>query len=195
MFYRKAAVIAVVLGLALGAYAYEIKVTRLNSWELAFSANPPRTIRVAEHKTSALYTYIVYEVTNGTTQDVDFFPTFQIDTETGKSFTAGIYPAIDKLLTKRFGKDVLDFGHIKGIIKPGETKKGLAVFREVDPAAHSLTVYVGGISGDVKTQADAEGKLEVLYRTYKLVYKRSGDEFHVTVAPVTLESADWIWKP
>lgn len=186
--------LVVLMALAAAAYAYEIPVSRLGSWELAFNSNPPRVMSVVESTESVEYTYIIYTIANDTAQKIDFYPIISIEGENGKVFSAGVYPAVEAVIKKRFGKNILGFTDIVGEINPGETKKGVAIFKSLDPAADKLIVYVGGISGDFKKASSEEGAVVTMYRTYKLLYKRPGDQWNVEVDPVTLQATEWIWR-
>ena len=118
-----------------------------------------------------------------------------METEKGKLYTAGIYSTIAKRVQQHFGRDVLDATKMAGILKAGETRRGVAVFRDVDGTSDVLTVYVSGLSGDLKVDKSADGKVSVLYRTYKVMYARAGDEFDLALDPVTLKSTEWVWRP
>lgn len=191
---KKACAVAVILALAASALAYDIRISRLDSYELAFSAKPPRTIQATEAGAPVNYTYIVYEVKNNTDKDVDFYPCFQVEAKGDGAATAGVYSGVARILAERFDKAILDASAISGIIKPGEARKGAAIFTGIDPHANEMTVYVSGLSGDFKMDMDKDGKLVTLYRTYKMVYWRGGDGAQVSINPVELKSAEWIWR-
>jgi len=182
------------VGLAVAAYAADVRMSRLNTWELTFSSNPPRVINLTEGTTNTIFTYVCYEVKNDTSQEIDFYPAIQIESENGIVATAGVYPGAEAEISKRCGRDMLGFSKIIGIIKPGETKKGLAVFKGVDAEAKKLLLYVSGLSGDFTVNQGKDGGLVVMYRTFKATYYRPGDEWHLEIDPVTLESSEWVWR-
>lgn len=182
------------LALAAGVAAFEQRISRLGTWELAFTTRPPRAIETVENGVRVNYRYIVYEVRNETSQDIDFHPTFEIETDTGKTFHAQVFPGVTRMLKARFGKDIDDQTTVVGVIRPGQSRKGFAVWRNVEAGSDVLTVYVGGLSGDFKTEKNDEGKLAVLYRTYKLIYWRPGDSFDLAIDPVELKSTEWVWR-
>ena len=194
MLHKKLCVVAVVLGLAAGAFAYEIRVSRLNTWELAFDSKPPRVIQIVENGQLDNYTYIIYTVTNNGAETVDFYPTFQIEADEAKTCIAQVFPQVTSAINDRFRLDALDNAQIAGPLKPGETKNGIAIIKNVDASARSLAVYATGLSGDFKSDTNAEGKLVIFYRTFKMVYWRPGDDFHVAIDPVVLKSSEWVWR-
>ena len=194
MLHKKLCVVAVLLGLTAGAFACEIRVSRINTWELTFDSKPPRVLQVVDNGQLDNYTYIVYTVTNNGAQTVDFYPTFQIETQDAKIYNAQIFPQIARTLNDRYHLDALDKSRIAGPLKPGETKTGIAIIQNVDSSAKSLTVYVTGLSGDLKSDTNAKGELVVFYRTFKMAYWRPGDAFHVAIDPVILKSSEWVWR-
>lgn len=185
---------AITAVVTLGAYAYAQRLSRLNSWELDFSCKSPRVIERVEGSKLEVYTYVVYEVTNRTGVEVDFYPTLEIETDNGEVTRSGVYPEVFAIISESFVSTVLDFKDMIGIIKPGETKRGIAIFKGSDPGTDKLTIYVAGLTGDFKTHEE-DGAVVAYYRTYKLVYKRPGDRFQAGLDPIKLESTEWIWRP
>lgn len=169
-------------------------LSRLNTWELDFESKPPRVLDVREGDKISQYTYIPYQVTNNTSEDVNFYPTFHIQGEEGEVVRASIYPTVCAQLAKRLGKDVLPSGKVAGIVEPGKTRKSLAVFKDIDADADSLTVYVAGLSGDFKSDKNDQGEHVPMYRTLKLTYSRPGDAGGRRLAIATLVSSEWIWR-
>ncbi|MHC4712644.1 MAG: hypothetical protein ACYTAN_05140 [Planctomycetota bacterium] len=187
------ATVAVTAVVTLGAYAYAQRLSRLNSWELDFACNSPRVIEMVEEGALQVYTYVIYEVTNRTGSEVDFYPTFEIETDDGKVTRSGIYPNAFLAIRKELARDMFDFKDMVGVMQPGESKRGVAVFKNSDPGTDRLTVYVGGLTGDFKTQVE-DNAVVAYYRTYKLVYRRPGDQFSAGIDPITLESTEWVWR-
>jgi len=185
---------AILAAIVLGSYAYGQRISRLNSWELDFTCRTPRVVEVVVEADRQVYTYVIYEVTNSSDSEIDFYPTFEIETEKGKPVRARSYPTVYAKIMKPLSIEALAQGKMTGIIKPGEKKTGIAIFKGVDPAADTLTVFVAGLTGDFKTQVSEDGTIKALYRTYKLIYKRPGDRFDASLDPITLEDSDWIWR-
>lgn len=191
---RRIALILVVAALTAAAYGYDVKSSKLDSWELKFTSKPPRVLDVVENDKRVEYTYVVYDVANNTTQEVEFYPCFQIETDSGKVYTAGAWPKIEERVAERFGKDILGSREMAGLVKPSETRRGVAVFKNIDAAADRLTLFVSGLTGDYKVEIGADGKAIAKYRTLKTVFYRPGDEWAEVIDPVTRESAEWIWR-
>jgi len=186
--------IAVLAVLTAGAYVYAQRLSRLDSWELEFSSKPPRVVELRDDSRIEPYTYIVYEVTNTTQDTVDFYPIFEIETPDGEVTRSSLQPHVYAKVAGESVLEILPFEEIVGPLEPGETKRGVAVFRGVDPAADLLTVYVSGLTGDFVTRKTEEGGVKVLYRTYRLLYRRPGDAYLASVDPVTLVSSEWVWR-
>jgi hypothetical protein len=191
---RRISLVLVVAALTTAAYGYQITSSKIDSWELTFSSKPPRVLEVVENEKRVEYTYVVYDVANKTTQEVDFYPCFQVETDGGKVYTAGAWPSVEERIAERFGKDILGCRDMVGAMKPGETRRGVAIFKRIDPAADRLTLYVSGLTGDYKMEPDAEGKAVARYRTLKAVFYRPGDEWAETIDPVTRETTEWVWR-
>ena len=192
---RKAAsFLAVLAVVTAGAYVHAQRLSRLNSWELSFASKPLRVLEVRERAGINPYTYVLYEVTNHTDGAIDFYPGFEIETADGEVTAASVKPLIFSKILADSVREILSFQEMAGVIEPGETKRGVAIFEGVDPSADLLTVYVSGLTGDFVTRTAEEGAVRVLYRTYKMLYRRPGDEFHAQLDPVKLLSSEWVWR-
>ena len=188
------AIFAVLVALAAGAVGYEIKVNKLGSWELGFSARPPRTIELATEQGKENYTYVVYEIKNDTQEEINFIPSLQLQADGGDAVTGDSYGAAAKEIRRIVGGNLLDQAGITGCIKPGETRRGVAIWKNFEPGARQLTLYVQGLSDDFKMVKNENGHMLTMYRTYKLTYRRTGSAEHVAINPVQLVTCEWIWR-
>ncbi len=186
--------LAVLAVLTAGAYVHAQRLMRLDSWELDYKGRPPRVIEIREDMDLRSYTYVIYEVTNNTDTEIDFHPAFEIETNEARIRRAVSRPDVFARINARSLHELKPFRSMKGPIRPGETKRGVAIFETVDTAANTLTVYVSGLTGDFVTRTLEDGQVKALYRTYKSVYYRPGDGFQVTLEPVSLVSSEWIWR-
>ena len=140
--------LAVLIVVTAGAYVHAERFSRLNSWELTFKSRPPHVLEVAEPDGLKQYTYIIYEISNPTDSPIDFYGTFEIETPSGTVTQASVKPLIFTRIAGHRVVELLPFREMVGTIAPGETKRGVAIFEGVDPAADLLTVYVGGLTAD-----------------------------------------------
>ena len=66
-------------------------------------------------------------------------------------------------------------------IQPGQKINGIAIFKNVDPRAHTYEVHVAGLVDIVKITAvnEDEWKMEYEPQTLKIKYERQGDPFEI----------------
>jgi len=67
------------------------------------------------------------------------------------------------------------------VIQPGQKIHGIAIFKNVDPRAHTYEVHVSGLVDIVKITAvnEDEWKMEYEPQTLKIRYERTGDAFEI----------------
>jgi hypothetical protein len=175
----------------LGAYCYGQRLSRLNTWELAFQSRTPRVTYVVENGESIPYTYVVYEVTNENAEQIDFYPTFKIETPNAKPVKAMRYPTVFAKINEALNDKAVS--KINGALKPGESRRGIAIFRGADPAVDEFVIYATGLAGDFKKAPNEAGEYVTMCKTYKLAYKRPGDSYDANLDPIELDKAEWVW--
>jgi len=194
-------------------------------WQLAIEVENPKPIHVqlaGEDKPTAFW-YVLYKVTNRYRDPVtnkpteqSFAPEFTMYTSTGQLLRAGkktrgeVYDAIKKRHQNPLLKDMVSitgkllFGH-------DNAKDGVAIWRDFDPKAGAIDIFIGGLSGEtfliklpkpVKiTRTDSRGKSVTketgflrITKTLQLSYKVPGEgkaRFHM---PVKLVKKKWILR-
>ncbi|HZE96593.1 MAG TPA: hypothetical protein VE981_06185 [Planctomycetota bacterium] len=67
------------------------------------------------------------------------------------------------------------------VIQPGQKIHGIAIFKNVDPRAHTYEIHVAGLVDIVKITAvnEDEWKMEYEPQTLKIRYERQGDAFEI----------------
>jgi hypothetical protein len=67
------------------------------------------------------------------------------------------------------------------VIMPGQKINGIAIFKNVDPRAHTYEIHVAGLVDIVKIVAvnEDEWKMEYEPQTLKIKYERQGDPFEI----------------
>lgn len=67
------------------------------------------------------------------------------------------------------------------VIQPGQKINGIAIFKNVDPRAHTYEIHVSGLVDIVKITAvnEDEWKMEYEPQTLKIRYERQGDAFEI----------------
>ena len=129
------------------------------SWQLDFRFHDLQRIDVRlpgdRHATS--YWYMLYTVTNNTGRDVEFYPTFELVTDTMQVVTAGdeISPSVYDAIRGRHKKMYPFFRtpiDASGKVLQGadNARTSVAVFHDFDANASSLKVFVAGLSGEIE---------------------------------------------
>jgi len=126
------------------------------SWELRFRFHDPARVSVVlpDQAEPVVYWYVLYSIENPTDREVDFYPRFEIVTDTLKVVPAevGVSPYAFKAVFDRARNPLLiPPEQVTGKILRGEDqiRHSVALFRDFDPKAKSFTVYVGGLSGEI----------------------------------------------
>lgn len=177
-------------------------------WELDIQYRRPKPIRVRVPGEPAAETfwYVLYTVTNNTGDDRTFVPQITLYTDSGqiRMGSEGIYPSVFTAIKERYNSPYLmDLSRITGTILQGEDNRldGVAIFRDFDPAARSIDVFIGGASGETAVvklptkvlvdEIDIRGLTRqvlkdtmVLHKTLQLTYSLPGEaEARFSVAP------------
>jgi len=127
------------------------------TWELRFRFEDPQRVSVVVpgKREPVVYWYMLYSVENPTDREVDFYPEFEIVTNTLQVVPSEVQvsPEAFRAIQRR-AKDYLLVPPERAIgrLLRGEdhARHSVAIWRDFDPKATSFTVYVAGLSGEVK---------------------------------------------
>lgn len=136
------------------------------------------------------YWYLLYTVTNNTGQEVNFYPQFEIFTDTFKIHRSEKHVSrqVFDMIKRQYGR-TLPFmesqDQVTGVLLQGEdnARDSVAIFEDLDPNSTQVKMFVSGLSNEIikvkhPTRVDAKtaSNEEVLLRkTLTLEYKVSGD--------------------
>lgn len=175
------------------------------AWQLDFTfADPQRlTVQLPGATEPSVYWYVLFTVTNRTGRDVEFYPSFRLVTDTLTVVDGGsdVSPTVYEQIGERHKSEYPFLAppwKVTGPLLQGEenSRSSVAVFSKIDTEASSFTLYVGGLSGDIrrtvnpafdasKPESTSNTRFFVLRRTLAIEYALPGDEQSVlTVAPV-----------
>ncbi len=183
------------------------------SWELDVEFADPQRITVpTADGGEETYWYVVYRVTNRTGQDVAFFPSFRIVTNTLRVVDAGdgvhpfVYDRIAAMLRKQF-PFFAPPAKITGTLLQGRenARESAAVFKTFDPQASSFTLYMSGFAGHVDRQrnpafdpnkpvSDENARSFLFRRTLSVVYDLPGDPQTRAFARPIRRSREWVMR-
>jgi hypothetical protein len=127
------------------------------SWELKFRFQDPQRVSVVVpgERDPVLYWYVLYTVENPSNREVDFYPQFDLVTDTIKVVPSEVQvsPEAFQAIKRRSGDALLLTPEkIVGRLQRGadRARHGVAIFRDFDPKAKAFTLYVSGLSGELK---------------------------------------------
>ena len=127
------------------------------SWELKFRFQDPQRVSVylPGQTEPIVYWYMLYRIENGSRQEVEFYPQFDLVTdrlEVVKS-RLKVSPEAFQAIFRRANNSLLLAPHKAiGKLQRGKdrARHGVAIWQDFDVKARSFTVYVTGLSGETK---------------------------------------------
>lgn len=184
------------------------------SWELNFRFQDLQRIAVTLPGRSepATYWYLLYSVENRTGKAQEFYPTFEIVTDTLNVVESeiGVSPEAFRAIQRRWKNPLLLEGsRINGTLLAGEdrAKQGVAIWPDFDPKAKDFKVYVSGLSGETTKVANPafdpakpeEGRNKrffLLRKTLEIPYRLPGgpDARHLAVPERLKEEPVWVMR-
>lgn len=198
--------------LPLSAAPEASKIAR--NWQLDIDFHDIQRIGVTlpgdSHPTA--FWYMLYTVTNNTGEDIDFYPTFDLVTSTLEVIPAGeeVSPSVYDVLKNRYSKLYPFFRdpiRVHGKLLQGEdhSRTSVAVFKNFDPAADSVTVYFAGLSGEYakatnpmfdpkKPESSDNLRFFPLRKTLAISYDVPGDEVTRASSTPIRRLREWIMR-
>lgn len=184
------------------------------SWELKFRFEDPQRVAVYEpgQNEPTVYWYMLYRVENATDQEVDFYPRFDLITDTLDvvSDQREVSPEAFKAIRRRAGQPfLLPPEKVAGKLLIGEERAryGVAIWKDFDPKARAFAIYVHGLSGEWtkirnpafdedKPSSDENPRYFVLRKTLKIPYRFPGSESmrHKAVPQRIPEKQTWVMR-
>jgi len=184
------------------------------TWQLDFEFLDPQriTLTVPGESRPITYWYMLYQVTNRTGQDVEYYPSFRLVTDTLDVTVGGdhISPMVYDAIAARHQAEFPFFVPASKVIGPllqGEenARVSAAVFRAFDTEASAFAVYVSGLSGDVERlsnpaigtgakPADETPEAFILRRTLAIHYDLPGDPHTQSQAVPARRHREWVMR-
>jgi len=180
-------------GAALNAAEVELNLDHIDVWTLNkhdVKLDKPRDI-VINDKTGKprTFTCITYEVKNGTPETAKKARNFKISlmavTDAGEVYDdiddTDVHHKIEELDYKKYKT----LGRL-GLVKPGKSARGIAIFNRIDAHMDKLKVYVGGINNLYRTETDEQ-------RMLVFSYARPGHQYETGDQLLTVTDVNWEW--
>jgi len=182
--------IAVVMMLGIG---HSISFAKAKDfWKLEFQNETPTNILIKDPiQGETRYWYFTYAVTNSSDQERNFSLRIVLETEDNDKYEALVHSLVQKRIERKLEDEFLDIQAMRGTIAPGETKKGIAVFRAIPKIADTFVLWVSGLTNAYAGNLDrAPDKLK--YKVLRIEYIRKGDEYerHLDV----LDDVNTTWE-
>ena len=187
-------------------------VSGASSWQLDFSFHDPQRISI-QHPGDGqptVYWYVLFTVVNDTGRDVQFYPSFDLVTDTLEVIEGGadINPRVYDAIAARHKKEYPFFAppsKITGLLLQGadNARTSAAVFRMFDPSSNNFTVYIAGLSGqisrvpnpefdDQREESEANQRFFILRKTLAIKYSLPGDVFTRSRAVPVRQRREWV---
>jgi hypothetical protein len=184
------------------------------AWQLDLRFKDPQriTLRLPGDDYDTTFWYVIYDVTNRTGKDVDFFPSFRIVTDTLQVVEGGanIHPLVYDAIKARHVREFPFFAppvKVTGPLLQGEenARASAAVFRTFDENAASFTLFISGLSGetervrnpafDVKRgESEENPRAFFMRRTLSVAYDLPGDPQTRASATPVRRSREWVMR-
>jgi hypothetical protein len=189
-----------------------------SSWQLNVEVDDPKAIEVTlpgQTKPERFW-YVRFNVINRTGEDRIFVPEFELYTDTGQVLRVGqhVPSAVFRAIKELYNEPLLtDMTGMTGKLLQGEdnAKDGVAIWRDFDPQAGQIDLFLGGFSGETAevvlpkpvqvVEVDAAGHEKtitrdkaILSRTYHLVYDVPGEASARTYTPAKMVKKEWIMR-
>jgi len=155
------------------------------------------------------YWYLLYTVTNNTGAEVNFYPKFELFTDTFKLYRAGkdIRRVVFAAIKKRYATTIPLLERQQDItgkllIGDDNARDSVAIFEDFDPKARSVKLFMSGLSNEIariksplKGAQDAEEPAEtILRRTLLLNYKVPGDDLNPHERVILYQDRSWVLR-
>jgi hypothetical protein len=184
------------------------------AWQLDLEFYDPQriTLRLPGDEHATTFWYVLYQVTNRTGKDVEFYPSFRIVTDTLQVVEGGteVSPTVYDAIKARHYREFPFFAppaKVTGLLLQGEenARASAAVFRTFDEAASSFTLYISGLSGeservrnpafDVKRgESEENPRAFFMRRTLSVLYDLPGDTQTRSAATPVRRSREWVMR-
>jgi hypothetical protein len=185
-----------------------------SSWVLDIKFYDPQriTLTLPGDTRETTFWYMLFEVTNDTGEDVEFYPSFRLVTNTLKVVEGGaeVSPSVYDAIMARHKKEhpfITTPAKITGPLLQGEdnARTSVAVFRTFDRNASGFTIYASGLSGDIvrvhnpgfddsKEESSTNPRFFILRRTLAITYDLPGDPETRAMAKPVRRSREWVMR-
>jgi hypothetical protein len=168
-------------------------------WEMDVTTGKPQVLLVKDSSGPGVpFLYFTFKVTNNTGKDRELNLSIIARSDTEKVIDgvrqriqsrAGFDARALKAITRREKRKLLSMVKMLGTIKAGESKEGVAIFRDLDPEMDRVEFRIHGLIDPIEVIA---GKRYFEEKVLVLHYKRPGDEFGHAEDPLIYVKKEWV---
>jgi len=177
---------SVVLAVSLASASFALEPM----WELDVDFSHPQMVTINSPTGDRTYWCVVYSFTNSSEQPRAAQPRITLSSDTGKSCEDTYLPAVFDVINKKNGGTLLSVTKTALELKPGDSRRAVAIFDKPDSETALLTLLAYGLSGKrVEMRGEQEG---VLARAYKIQWSILGDRFYFTPSRLKKESSGFV---
>jgi hypothetical protein len=184
-------------------------VQKSSDWTLDVQYEPLTSLAIKHFgQKPQFYWYTVLSLTNNSKDDVEFYPSFEIATDTQQIISAekDVTPAIFEKVKKRYKNKYPLLESVKTTscrVLQGEdnSKDIVIIWPDFDKNAKTVSLYLGGLSNetiavDHPTEKDQDGKPKKVYlrKTLELTYTIAGDSDYRPNSKVIFKSKQWVMR-
>ena len=182
------------------------------TWQIDFElhGNPQQiNLTLPGEAAGRPYWYLLYTVTNHTGQDVNFYPRFEIFTDTFKLYQANINvrQPVFEAIRRRYATTIPLLepqSQVMGRLLVGEdnARDSVVVFDDFDPNSNAIKLFVSGLSSEVARikspyMIDSETnqpKETLLRRSLMLEYQVPGDPLNPEMRVMLFQRRSWVLR-
>jgi len=183
-------------------------------WQLDFEFHDPQriTVRLPGDARETTYWYLLYQVTNNTGVDVQFYPSFRLVTDSLQVIDGGaeVSPRVYDAVAARHKGDYPFFSppnKVSGLLLQGaeNARSSAVVFRTFDESADSFTIHVSGLSGAIERipnpvfnnqapETEENPRFFILRKTLAITYEIPGDPGSRSRAVPVRRNREWVMR-
>ena len=153
------------------------------------------------------YWYILYRVSNNTPTEVEFYPYFELFTDTFRTVPGGIGPeeAVFEVIRQRYEDSYplleppnLVTGEL--LVGQDNARDSVAIFPQFDARANAVSLFVSGLSNETARvvspviSPDGTAKEYLLRKTLVLQYQVPGDPRNLENRAMIYRGLDWLMR-
>jgi hypothetical protein len=181
-----------------------------NQWTLNVVYNQPQqiTVKIPSQRKPQRFWYVILTITNNSNNDVPFYPTCELVTDTFQIIPAYrdtrnlVFDKIKSRYKKKFPLlESLETAEPRILQGEDNTKDLVIIWPDFDASAKSISLFIAGLSNETvvvnhPTQKDPNGNPEKIYlrKTLELQYAISGDPNFRSNTSLVYKGMDWVMR-